>query len=638
MSITVKCPGCGDVVLLADELVGKTVPCPRCEAALAVPAAPPAPEAIAAGAPKGLPGKPPPGRHEGTDDRPRHRPEKSSSGGVLLLVLGVAGLLVLGSCCVAVPVLGWLFLPAHPQPAPAAAPPDAVAVARDDPPFEWKGPPDAKQWKNAPNQKFDDAPFFQNILPFVEDPLKDKAAPPAKPQPATPVNLDAKGAAEVRGNLDPADRDPLGKQPCCKRFVVEAEPDTAYLAEVPDWPEIEVRADPGNGEPMIESQGFPGNRNRIAFYAEKARPFTVFVLGQPAEAHRAFTLRVRRLDPNEPLPDHLRLQPPTVEVPKVEVALQIPNQLLTGGAFSPDNKTFWTSGNELLTRWDHATTEKRGSYKVQAAKKWLHSLAVDARGRLYAQPMPPHPAVVTMARPVIGPIEIYEGLDPKGDDNDLPTPKRIDLHGIVRRMIASPDGRWVYFLDIHNRKVGRIDTETGAVDKTVEDISTSTASFCLTPDGKKIYCCSTTNRIDVIDAATFKLERTINLNRGQPHEIAATDKGLVYLLGMPLEPGLGGGNLMVVDLSRAAGDKVSAVPVGAGNHSRYLQMAPDQKTVFLAGDRSVIACAVLARPALFRAVCRDNPVRDSFSPGWMQISPDGRTILHDLGTVLSVSR
>ena len=125
---------------------------------------------------------------------------------------------------------------------------------------------------------------------------------------------------------------------------------------------------------------------------------------------------------------------------------------------------------------------------------------VDNQGRLYAQTSKGDRGPVSIAERGIGDINVYEKLDPANDTGSLPAPsKRIPLAGIVKRMLHSADGRWIYCLDTHNRRLVRIDTQKGAIDREVTNISTSTRSFCLTPDGKKIYCCSETNRIDVID-------------------------------------------------------------------------------------------------------------------------------------------
>ncbi len=648
MPVTVKCPGCGSTLQAGDELAGKKVRCQKCKTvidvpAAAAPAATPEPaspavpdvpadlfpprEAVTEAAPAAAP--PPRRRDEDAPDRPRRpdRPVKAtSSGGVWLIVGLLAGALLLGSCCVGGIVVAFL----------------AVGVRERRVEVE---PPVAKQFFPPPIPQVGPGPNAEKDGPGPRPPGPNGgAAPPAEAGPPVPVVLDAKGAGEGKGFLDPNQKDPQAQFRPRQRFRIDAKADTPYLVEVkdPNMRQAELRVEPADGGPAIEAKGKPGwpdTKNEMVFFADKARAYIVSVTGSFIGANGPFTLRVRVWDESQPLPDHLKIPPPDAAVPRVEVALNIPNKLLTGGAFAPDGKTFWTAANDSLILWEQPF-EKRGSYKL--GKSLLHSLAVDGQGRLYAQTMPTNPAIVTLARPVVGPIEIYEGLNPKGDAEPLPAPtKKIDLRGIVKRLVSSPDGRWVYFLDTHNRKVGRIDTQAGTVDQTNDKISTGTSSFCLTPDGKKLYCCSDTNRIDVLDAATLQLEKAVTLSAGQPVDIAATDKGVVFLLGRGQGPGqdfLDQGNLLVADLSRVTGDKATVMRVRSGHRSAFLQMAPDQKTVFASGDRRVSACVVPSRPAIFQVPVRDYSVRDFFTPGWIQISPDGRTILHDLAAILSVSR
>jgi hypothetical protein len=270
----------------------------------------------------------------------------------------------------------------------------------------------------------------------------------------------------------------------------------------------------------------------------------------------------------------------------------------------------------------------------------LFALCVDNRGRLYAQSEFTRPE-----RRNLGDIEVYEKLNPANDTGVLPgADKLIPLNGIVKRMLHSTDGRWVYALDTHNRKLVRIDTQKGAIDKEVKDISTSTRSFCLTPDGKKIYCCSETNRIDIIDPGEFKLIRSVSLDRSQPVDIGATNEGIVFLAGSPTtEPFDSRGNAYVVDLTGKPAERAVAIPfdmrVGNGTvGSSFVCMLPDQRGVFIAGDRAVVAVNIPARPALFQLQVRERFREQYFTPGQIVLSPDGRTLLYDTGAILSVSR
>jgi hypothetical protein len=285
---------------------------------------------------------------------------------------------------------------------------------------------------------------------------------------------------------------------------------------------------------------------------------------------------------------------------------------------------------------------RKGSHKLGAANRpeGLTVIGVDREGRLYGQLTKDVNGGRFGERPVAD-ITVWEKLAPDKDNVPMPAPtKTLPLKGIVRRFINSPDGRWLYYLDTHNRKLGRIDPDKAAVDKEIDTISPGTKSFCVAADGKRLYCCSDSNRIDVIDAAAFKLEKSVKLDRGQPTDIGATNAGLVYLVGAQIgDAGLNGGNIMVVDLSAKvlpAEANVTVLPQWI--HCRSVQVLPDQRAVLFAGDRRAFVYSMPSKPALFKPVSREFGVTDFFTPGDITVSPDSRTVVHDRGTLLSVSR
>lgn len=639
MPVTVNCPGHGGPLQLPDNIAGKKVRCPKCQIVFEVPAAAapnpespvvpsmeiePTPAPVEATAVQASPPrmvesavekpakerpKPPPittTREEAATPR-RRLAQQGSAFGVLGIVLGVGGVLALGACCIGTAGLGWFLfrVPADgPQP-----------MVHDDPPaVVVNDPPGIKK-------------------PF--DPLEKKEKEPVfKEEPPIAVKL-VDGVFETSTTMNPFERDRQNFTRR-KRFQFTAKADTAYWVEAREIFPVDLRVEPLDGGPAWEPKD-QGARFHLAFFAEKAGDFIVVAACHQADANRPFKLAIREVNDDRPLPNNLKLAPANPPaLPKVEIALNIPNKLLCSGAFAPDNKSFWTSNHDMtLTLWSHPNFEIRGTYQMT---KRLYSLGVDSKGRLYAQKGPPDNTPPSIARRTVEDIEVYEGLAPQGDKNPLPAPtKMIPLRGLIKRFIPSPDGRWLYLLDTHNRKVCRIDTDKAAIDQEVADISTSTTSFCLTPDGKKIYCCSQTNRIDVIDTATFKLERAVTINKGQPTDIAATDQGMVILIGERTEP-FGSGNCMFLDMTKKIDERMKVIPLNYHLHCTHLQLARDQKAVFLSGDRRVGISSIPARPELFPNVTQEVWIRDFFMPGWIQLSPDGRTMLHDVGAILSVSR
>ncbi len=347
---------------------------------------------------------------------------------------------------------------------------------------------------------------------------------------------------------------------------------------------------------------------------------------------RRFTLHLRVCDENHPLPEHLKTATPS-NLPRLEVAHRFKGKLLVGAAFAPDGTTCWLSNHDLtLDRWQIGKG-RTGSYKLT---KRLYALAVDRKGRLYAQPGLAERTPPALARRTVGDVEVYENLAPQGDADELPPPARtILLRGLVGRLLTSPDGRWVYFLDVLNGKVGRIDTDAGTVDHVVDDIAPGTLAFCRSPDGRRLYTCSAAGRIDVIDTVGFTLERSVTLRRGKPFEIAANDKGVVFLLGQDLP---GKGNCAVVRIAADGPDKVGAIAVPCEHYGQFLQMAPQQDAVFIAGDRKIQRMHRARAPALEQMRGHAEFVSKIATPGWMRLSPDGRLMLHDSGALLAVKR
>jgi hypothetical protein len=521
---------------------------------------------------------------------------QSSCGGIGVLVLLLGGTLLMSACCVGGTILS-----------------DLVAPPEDEPP---KMPP---LWKPV---KVDRDPEP------VASPKKEEP-PPLPPGAPIQVKLDATGSFTLQTTLD------LQAPPFqhCRRFLLNAAADTAYLVEIREQRAISLRVKPVGGGPAIEPKGPFGTRHHVVLLPQQAQPYVILALGGANEIDLPFTLHVRAWDESEPLPEKLKV-PANRSLPKLEVAHEFKDKRFLSAAFAPDGKTYWIANHDLTLDRFKVAADRSGSYMLA---KRLYALAVDRGARVYAQAGPADRNVLDLVPRPIGDLQIYDNLGPKGDADELPLPARtILLRGLVGRMLASANGRWVYFLDVLNRKVGRIDTEAGTVDRLVDAIAAgATHAFCLRPDGKKIYVSSDTGVIDVIDTASFKLERTVALRQGKPYEITATDRGLVFVLGEDLP---GQATCAVADLSRADADKVYAMPVPYGQHGQFLQMAPQQDVVFIGGDRRIGVCSVPSRPALEQIACSDQAVPGLAAPGGIWLSPDGRILLHDAGAILAVRR
>ena len=541
---------------------------------------------------------------------------QSDRGLALVGTLLACGLLA--SCCIGGIVIGMRFLG---EATDEKKPPREVAESKTEPPLEKKD-------------------GSENVEPTPKDGVTEPPAPPTPPQVEWPVvvRFDDRGIFTMTTDFEP--RDPAGtsKGPAVARFRFAAKANTAYMVEAVDRPELDVLVEADNGTSGAAPADKSRPRHQRVLFEDTDGDYLATVTGDPQKVKQPFTLRIRAWDGNEPLPAAFQIPAPPAVLPKIEIAQNVPKTMLVGGAFAPNSKSFWLSSHDMtLSKWDHPAIVKKGSFKL---KKRLYALAVDGKGRLYAQPGPADTGPPTFARRTLGDIVVYEDLDPKGDVDNLPPPARtFQINGLIGRMITSPDRRAVYFLDVHNQSLGRIDTEDGRIDRTLSGLSAGTRAFCLTPDGQRIYCCADTGHIDVIDALKFTLEKSVTLTRGQPYEIAATDGGIVFVLTPdPADEKTGRGICAMVNLSKPAADKAGVFPVPCNHHGQFLQIIPGQNAVLISGDRKVSVCVAPPRPALQKAQCVECAIRAGLAPGWIMLGPDGRTLLHDAGEILSIGK
>ncbi len=658
MPIEMSCPSCASRFRFAEEHAGKTARCQKCgvsfviaapppvaeeepvvEAPTAVTAQPPKPPVVALSEEEVLDAKPakrsPPRDAEPSVRRPRRdRPRKVApsatpwiAGGVATFVLLVGGAVMFAFVAMRPADMRVVQNPPNNNIPPEMFPDDGdmkkIDVDRD--PFDPKnGPPMEKH-----------------------DPALGKNWPPAPKEPAAPKELPV-AVAFTNGKYETIVQfaaDAPNDRRVTKEYRFEAKADTVYWVSAPAGTQADLRVAGPDGAALGRVEDRFRNKE-TAFLAAKAGTCSVFVDAFAFNV-QPFKLAIQEMDGREPLPNHLKIVKaggaealPTLAK---AITLNVYDKQFSSAAFSPDSKFFWIAhADSTLSRWENPGFERKGGYKTPDQR--LFAMCVDGKGRLYAQTGKGSRLPVSIVERGVGDINVHEGLDPLDDAGVLPAPtKRIPLGGIVKRLLHSADGRWVYGLDTHNRRLFRIDTEKGAIDKEVKNISTSTKSFCLTPDGKTIYCCSETNRLDLVDVAEFKLTRSVTLDKGQPVDVAATNEGIVFLAGRPSGQFGDGGNAYLVDLTGKPADRAVAMPydMGVGNGtvgSSFVCLLPDQRAAFVSGDRAVVAVDVPARPALFRLNVRERFRCDYYVPGQMVLSPDGRTLLFDNGTILSVSR
>ncbi len=227
---------------------------------------------------------------------------ESAGRGTWVLLLLLAGTLLAGACCVGPAALSPFFWLA------------------DDPPTKDPTPgiPQASS-------------HVRDTVPAIPPP-KDVPPPPG-PEPPVRVNLEPSGDFTLATTLDPDDPDPRTVFQCCRRFVLNARADTAYLVEV-DQKEISIRVEASGGGPPIEPKVATGMRPQLVFIAERTQAYVVFALGSLADFNRTFTMHIRACDGSTPLPDHLKFAA-TQSLPAIEVVQQLKDKRFVGSAFAP---------------------------------------------------------------------------------------------------------------------------------------------------------------------------------------------------------------------------------------------------------------------------------------------------------------
>src|SRR5262249_12105632 len=98
------------------------------------------------------------------------------------------------------------------------------------------------------------------------------------------------------------------------------------------------------------------------------------------------------------------------------------------------------------------------------------------------------------------------------------------------------------------------------------------------------------------------------------------------------------GSAVMVDLRRGLPDEAKTIDLPLGRSADVVRVLPDQATVLFSADRHIVAFNVPQRPALDRVSKSEAYQWDYFLPGNLGVSTDGRTLLLDVGRVLSVSR
>jgi sugar lactone lactonase YvrE len=283
--------------------------------------------------------------------------------------------------------------------------------------------------------------------------------------------------------------------------------------------------------------------------------------------------------------------------------------------------------------------DTKATYKLP---KRSYRIAVNGRGMLYAVAQ-----IAEKGRPPlpwfdfgIADLEIYDTNKPGEPGETLQPTKTIPVGGVITQLCMSPDDAWMYYLDVHNRKVGRVNLKEGKLDGENDQIVPGTNSMCLTPNGKKLYTCSNTNAVQILDPATLKIEKTIRFHEANPTGIQATDKGYVFLNS-------GNGQWTHIYLLYAArdykGERASVIPWGGVYHTNSLALHPDQQCLYAScfslSPSNITAFSLPPKPTMSKGrQCGSIGLDGHNAQGQMIISRDGKFMFSDRGLILSLGR
>jgi hypothetical protein len=239
---------------------------------------------------------------------------------------------------------------------------------------------------------------------------------------------------------------------------------------------------------------------------------------------------------------------------------------------------------------------------------------------------------------------VLNGSLPEG--RVLPIKHTIPLGAMVSSLLLSPDGAWVYFMDVRNQRIGRVSTITFELEGVINRLEWSTHVMCLTPNGKTLYAASYVGAFDhynpgpyqgtvqKIDAAKLAIEMSVAVD-AHTQDIRATDDGLVFLsAGSGQHVGC-----VLVDMKTGQQRKNWCVSPG----SDMLSMSADQKLLFVShGWHGTPHIHAVAIPPGLTQRARDVEINPGGSEGGtrreIRISPDGRFLLCDTGVVIRVEK
>jgi hypothetical protein len=212
----------------------------------------------------------------------------------------------------------------------------------------------------------------------------------------------------------------------------------------------------------------------------------------------------------------------------------------------------------------------------------------------------------------------------------------ISVGGTVGSLFLSPDRGALYFLNLTDGVVGRIDTKTYR--RTLLRLAKGTETLALSRDGKWLVATARLkgerprSRVQVIDPVKLVLRRSFTVPVAA-YDLAVSERGLAFVSGATGD----WAEVSVIDLGK---EKVAATWGGVWTRS-LLQLTPDGRRLYVSSqgvvpgtlDALPVPARLADRPTLSRAPGHDKQALG----GAFVISPDGRYLLCKTGTILRLS-
>jgi WD40 repeat protein len=324
--------------------------------------------------------------------------------------------------------------------------------------------------------------------------------------------------------------------------------------------------------------------------------------------------------------------------PKIE-------EFITAAA-APERKTVFVLPNSaFLKTYSYPQFKLTGSYRIGGV---AYKSALDAKaGLLYLDVSDPkaiqnpHANHNTLGTGDIHVYDVRPILEGKAESGKKLEPVAvIKLDGTVASLLLSPDGKWLYYLNVKDPKniqAGRIDTATREKSPEIA-LAEKTEKMVLSRDGKMLYSASrmgkeNEGRIYAIDPAAWKITKDFTAEL-DPGDFDATDSGLLFVVNAS------GGwtNLHVVDVQR--GLVLVRWRIVVDGHR--IQFSPDQKRYYLSkpggSPQDVVARAF---PEKLEANAQQVDLGIYTAPGPVgrdfYITPDGRFLMTRIGQVLKLT-